>query len=500
MSPTARLRPPLLAALGWVLAFASPSPLSANPFRGSEERLSQSAVQILTDSGSGSGFFVSAKGHIVTNHHVVDGASAVYVLRRNDRANTIECRKAEVLWKKMEPDLAILKVDGMVGKPLAIRTDDVPSQEPVCAVGFPGIAMDDEGLRQLVEALKDNDFADVPIRGEFGDSVRLSLTSSTTTTGVRKGYSGAAGSRINELSEKEVLNLIQRFLEEKGRAPANVDEVVAFYLERFDIEKVSLVYHDAATSPGNSGGALINECFQVVGIVDAGLTDIQSLAKVNIAIASSELVAALRNQKIPFNSTGTPCNAAFAANAMTWSLIGSVGVLSVVAILLTLRRPVRERIGAGFTRLMGGRPAYAQPHPGGPGPVAPPYPPHRPDPLPAPGAHPPASAPFQTVRLDGRDPEGRVYRLEIPASRLLRDPAGVILGRNGQQADYEVAHERVSRRHAVLTLAGSTLSVTDLDSANGTWVNGRKLERERSRLQDGDELRIGHVTFRVRLT
>ena len=52
----------------------------------------------------------------------------------------------------------------------------------------------------------------------------------------------------------------------------------------------------------------------------------------------------------------------------------------------------------------------------------------------------------------------------------------------------------VSRRHAELELVAGSWFVTDLDSANGTFVNGAKVERKRA-LHAGDELRVGDTSL-----
>jgi pSer/pThr/pTyr-binding forkhead associated (FHA) protein len=52
----------------------------------------------------------------------------------------------------------------------------------------------------------------------------------------------------------------------------------------------------------------------------------------------------------------------------------------------------------------------------------------------------------------------------------------------------------VSRRHAQLELVAESWFVTDLDSANGTFVNGAKVDRKRA-LRVGDELRIGDTSL-----
>lgn len=54
----------------------------------------------------------------------------------------------------------------------------------------------------------------------------------------------------------------------------------------------------------------------------------------------------------------------------------------------------------------------------------------------------------------------------------------------------------VTRHHAVLTVAGSSLTVRDLGSANGTWVDGERLTAPRA-LRDGDRLEIGQTQFTV---
>ena len=53
----------------------------------------------------------------------------------------------------------------------------------------------------------------------------------------------------------------------------------------------------------------------------------------------------------------------------------------------------------------------------------------------------------------------------------------------------------VSRRHAEITRAGDSFTITDLGSLNGTFVNRRRIES--AELQDDDEVQIGkyRLTF-----
>jgi pSer/pThr/pTyr-binding forkhead associated (FHA) protein len=65
------------------------------------------------------------------------------------------------------------------------------------------------------------------------------------------------------------------------------------------------------------------------------------------------------------------------------------------------------------------------------------------------------------------------------------------------RADFVVDAALVSRLHCRFTLDElDRLGVEDLGSTNGTWVNGKKVER--APLLSGDRVRVGRVEFAVR--
>ena len=80
----------------------------------------------------GSGFIVSADGYIVTNNHVVEGASEVTV-RLLDRREY----DAEVVGTDVRSDLALLKIDADDLEVLEIADGDVNVGEWVLAIGSP---------------------------------------------------------------------------------------------------------------------------------------------------------------------------------------------------------------------------------------------------------------------------------------------------------------------------------------------------------------------------
>lgn len=87
-----------------------------------------------------------------------------------------------------------------------------------------------------------------------------------------------------------------------------------------------------------------------------------------------------------------------------------------------------------------------------------------------------------------------------PAPRLLRGRSEIrvtspemILGREtGRPGSIDDAS--VSRRHARLTWESTDVVLTDLESKNGTYVRGVRISAPVT-LTDGDEIRLGLVTF-----
>ena len=77
-----------------------------------------------------------------------------------------------------------------------------------------------------------------------------------------------------------------------------------------------------------------------------------------------------------------------------------------------------------------------------------------------------------------------------------RVPAGAVktIGR-ATGAEFIVDAPLVSRLHCQLTATGTTLQVKDLDSTNGTFVNGARMQT--AHLREGDTLSVGRVDLIV---
>ena len=81
-------------------------------------------------SGSGSGFFIGNEGYFITNNHVVESASKVFVFFGGKKL------EAELVKVSKVADLALLKVDKAI-QGIAISNDEAEPGQDVFAIGFP---------------------------------------------------------------------------------------------------------------------------------------------------------------------------------------------------------------------------------------------------------------------------------------------------------------------------------------------------------------------------
>jgi ABC-2 type transport system ATP-binding protein len=78
--------------------------------------------------------------------------------------------------------------------------------------------------------------------------------------------------------------------------------------------------------------------------------------------------------------------------------------------------------------------------------------------------------------------------------------AQIVVGRDPGVADVVLDQDtEVSRRHASFSLAGAGLTVQDLGSTNGTFVNGQRLGQDAVTLSTGDRVEIGDTVIEIRL-
>ena len=70
----------------------------------------------------------------------------------------------------------------------------------------------------------------------------------------------------------------------------------------------------------------------------------------------------------------------------------------------------------------------------------------------------------------------------------LQEEGELVIGRSSE-LDMVLIEDMVSRKHAKISLAPGQITISDLGSTNGTFVNGEKIKR--ARLKEGDRILIG---------
>ena len=95
-------------------------------------------------------------------------------------------------------------------------------------------------------------------------------------------------------------------------------------------------------------------------------------------------------------------------------------------------------------------------------------------------------------------------RSDAPVSLIrLRSGCGDFVLRDGENivgrdaaASVRLPGDGISRRHARITVAGDRLTIEDLGSKNGTYVDGKRIDRT-CELRDGNEIRVAGQLLRV---
>lgn len=100
-----------------------------------------------------------------------------------------------------------------------------------------------------------------------------------------------------------------------------------------------------------------------------------------------------------------------------------------------------------------------------------------------------ADRPVRPVVTDGAPPSGPRFRLVLETREVQLLEGENIIGRDPDGALW-IDHPSVSRRHARIVVSAGKASLEDLESKNGTFLRGKRLEKK-TLLADGDQLRIG---------
>ncbi len=127
-----------------------------------------SVVSVQTNSGLGSGFFIRKEGYIVTNNHVIEGATAGKILTSNGKSHSVR-----IVGTNPSADLAVLKIEGTFPRLRFGSSNQARVGEKVIAVGSPS-GLDFTVTQGIVSAtnreIKGNQYIQIDVAINPGNS------------------------------------------------------------------------------------------------------------------------------------------------------------------------------------------------------------------------------------------------------------------------------------------------------------------------------------------
>lgn len=247
--------------------------------------------------------------------------------------------------------------------------------------------------------------------------------------------------------------------------------------------KVGLIQHSAGINSGNSGGPLIDLCGRVVGIntakaisqlekTDSGKVFVNQSEQIFLASSTEALISKLQSMGIKVSVDTNECNLKGDVSFLNFlkvsgnhSLLSNLGVIGAFllaggALFFSIKK--KEVIRETFTQF------HRRTTPSSP-------------------LHYKKSEDI-LIHFVGSTSEGKL----INARLKIKLNSEVFVGRDSSNELF-FEDSTVSRQHVKICWGSYGLTICDLNSTNGTWINGIRLGSDPVRLKPGSNIILGKV-------
>jgi len=92
----------------------------------------------------------------------------------------------------------------------------------------------------------------------------------------------------------------------------------------------------------------------------------------------------------------------------------------------------------------------------------------------------------------------KLYYTFDDIEQFIEVPKGQTTVGRSSAATFTIRHDTISKVHALLTYENGILTIEDMESSNGTFINSVKIKK--SEVKPADNLKIGKVAFRIELS
>ena len=415
------------------------------------DKVEKSIVRVVI-GGHGTGWVVSP-GIVATNWHVAEGNTTYEIYP----AGTNDVYTGTLRWLgNDELDLALIDVPGLPMEPFTIHKSDTPRGTPVYTVGFPGLGDDFSGRANLNVSTYGGTLA---LMVENAAGVRIIQHDNI----VNAGNSG--GPLLDDCGRVLGLTTWGR---ENSDIAADFIWASVHVAELADVmDGLGIAYTDDSSACVTSSGT------STMIATGPDADEVQAIVRENTAAISAsvnERVAAVALES-------TEQMDAIADQMVLWGSVGG-GVL-LLTLLLALRKPRQQIIYAleQASRKVRGNPEI--------------------DAVLASRGNKAAPARHGLV-ISGTSPSGAPVRIVLEQRVLDNATKGISVGRDAAIVDYSFADQALSRRHARFSWKADKVQLEDLNSTNGTVLNGRQLDAYTPVvLNVGDSIKLGNISFQV---